>query len=398
MMASGPDSLIDERPVRGTRPSNRRELIIAAAARLFYRQGFTRTSMGEIAEAVAIGPSALYRHFRSKGDLLKTVVDDSFASMRDRIAQLDSGEFDELADGFAPVLVKNREIGVLWRRESRNLEASVRAEAQEQVREVAGSLAGLISIGRPDLTADDADLLSWCVFGVATSISFHQLNLPHDQLVALLVELVDSVLHVELPEPEEPSPPTPDAMPFRHSRRETILATAIQLFSQHGYSQVGMEDIGAAVGIAGPSVYNHFSSKADLLIVGTVRSAEWLRMDLLQALRVATDPVDGLCRLLRSYSSFVLASPYLVDLLITELDQLAEADRRRARQAQLDYIGEWVHLLQSVHPEMDAVSARIRVQATLSMMSDVALILRLRQRPGLAAEIAAVGARILAVD
>ncbi|HEY0572939.1 MAG TPA: helix-turn-helix domain-containing protein [Pseudonocardia sp.] len=79
-MAGQPRRSAVQAPPRGTRPLNRRQLILAAAAELFYRRGYPNVSMGEIAEAVAIGPSALYRHFRGKQELLSEVVLAAFHS------------------------------------------------------------------------------------------------------------------------------------------------------------------------------------------------------------------------------------------------------------------------------------------------------------------------------
>ncbi len=43
------------------------------------------------------------------------------------------------------------------------------------------------------------------------------------------------------------------------------------MFATHGYAEVGIEDIGNAVGIAGPSVYNHWPTKLDLLVTALRR-------------------------------------------------------------------------------------------------------------------------------
>ena len=89
-MTAGPVQKAVVRPARGTRPPNRRQLIIDAATDLFCRKGYANVAMGDVAEAVAIGPSALYRHFRGKQDLLATVVgaaldtlDDAFTAAED---------------------------------------------------------------------------------------------------------------------------------------------------------------------------------------------------------------------------------------------------------------------------------------------------------------------------
>jgi AcrR family transcriptional regulator len=44
-----------------------------------------------------------------------------------------------------------------------------------------------------------------------------------------------------------------------------IRAAALELFAAHGYRSTTMADIGAALGIRGPSLYKHVQSKQDLL-------------------------------------------------------------------------------------------------------------------------------------
>ncbi|MEV0847449.1 helix-turn-helix domain-containing protein [Streptomyces sp. NPDC049954] len=51
-------------PPAGTRPAKRRLLIIEAATRLFSEVGYAGVSMADIARAVNVQPSSLYRHFR----------------------------------------------------------------------------------------------------------------------------------------------------------------------------------------------------------------------------------------------------------------------------------------------------------------------------------------------
>jgi AcrR family transcriptional regulator len=48
--------------------------------------------------------------------------------------------------------------------------------------------------------------------------------------------------------------------------RETVRAAALRLFAERGYQLTTMADIGAALGIRGPSLYKHVVSKQDLLV------------------------------------------------------------------------------------------------------------------------------------
>ena len=47
--------------------------------------------------------------------------------------------------------------------------------------------------------------------------------------------------------------------------RDGVRAGALRLFAEHGYRSTTMADIGAVVGIRGPSLYKHVTSKQELL-------------------------------------------------------------------------------------------------------------------------------------
>jgi AcrR family transcriptional regulator len=47
--------------------------------------------------------------------------------------------------------------------------------------------------------------------------------------------------------------------------RQRILEVSARLFAQKGYSQTSVRDIAKELGIANPSIYHHFKSKAEVL-------------------------------------------------------------------------------------------------------------------------------------
>ncbi|WP_378738015.1 TetR/AcrR family transcriptional regulator [Nocardia brasiliensis] len=394
------------RPARNTRPANRRALIIAAAADLFSRNGYPNVGMGEVAEAVAIGPSALYRHFRGKQSLLATVVDEAltaFAAAVDTAA----GQPDEVATTLATTVLARRDVGVLWRREARHLSVRDRAAFRAQARQLGARLAEIIAARRPGLDPIAADLLSWGALAVANSVSFHRLSLPEPEFTTLLGELIGAVITAPNPtlgqRRDHDTEPAPLAVRSRReatvpSRREAIVTETINLFADRGFVRVSMDEIGAAVGIAGPSVYNHFPAKVDILLAAIVRGEERLRIDMQRALAQAADPRDGLERLLAGYSTFVFANPHLIQTLAAEAGHLPDAHRQRAELAQRAYIAEWVRLLRGLYPDVDPVPARVRVHAAQSMLNDLALTPHLRAYPGIASAAAALGAEVLALS
>ncbi|MYW00069.1 TetR/AcrR family transcriptional regulator [Streptomyces sp. SID3343] len=379
-------------PPRGTRPRNRRELILAAAADLFYRRGYADVAMSDIAEAVGMGPSALYRHFKSKQQLLMHVVLAGVASVREALARSGVDDPETVLNAVVAVTLEHREVGVLWQREGRLLPAEERTAVRREVRAVTAVVTGLIRAGRPELDSAQSELLAWCGLGVLLSPSFHQVELPRQEYVRLLVRLGQATLTAS---PAAVAPfanrsPTAAGIVLG-SRREALLAAAARMFAAHGYAGVAIEDIGAAAGIAGPSVYNHFDSKAELLSAAVTRGIEWLLLDMTRALAGTQDHEVALRVLLRSYIRFAAEHHDLVCLLLTEVSHLPESARHRARQAQLEYVAEWTRLLCALRPEYGAAEGRIRVQAALTAINDVARTRHLRDTTGVAETLESVG-------
>ncbi|MFF0746962.1 TetR/AcrR family transcriptional regulator [Streptomyces sp. NPDC004111] len=65
--AGGPRPVV---PAAGPVPGTRRAEILAAAIPLFARDGFAKVTNAQIAEAVGLVPSAIYRHYPTKTDIL----------------------------------------------------------------------------------------------------------------------------------------------------------------------------------------------------------------------------------------------------------------------------------------------------------------------------------------
>jgi hypothetical protein len=103
-------------------------------------------------------------------------------------------------------------------------------------------------------------------------------------------------------------------------------------------------------------------------------------------------------RLVGSYCAFVLDNPHLIQVLVSEAGHLPEPERHRTRSAQYAYIAEWVSLLREVHPQWDAVRARIRVQAVQTMMNDIALTASLRNHVGIDSALVTISTELLATS
>jgi AcrR family transcriptional regulator len=88
--------------------------------------------------------------------------------------------------------------------------------------------------------------------------------------------------------------------------RETIDASAVhraalELFAECGYRATTMADIGAALGIRGPSLYKHVSSKQDLLVQIMTGTMNALLHDQQAAVAAGGDPALRLRRMVEAH-------------------------------------------------------------------------------------------------
>jgi AcrR family transcriptional regulator len=80
------------------------------------------------------------------------------------------------------------------------------------------------------------------------------------------------------------------------TRRAEIHGAALELFARLGYEATTMADIGAAVGIRGPSLYKHVASKQDVLVSIMTGTMDALLAAFASAVATTADPVERLRR------------------------------------------------------------------------------------------------------
>lgn len=383
-------------PERRTRPANRRELILAAATELFAARGYEYVSMSEIAEAVAVRPSALYRHFSSKEQLLEEILRQGVANLESVVSAVDLSAGPDGLLELAGFVIDNRHIGALLGREVPHLSEVSRAGVRSALVRVAQIFAEKVASARPQLRLNAVDLLAWAALAVLQSPSFHRMELPRADYCAEIAQLTGRVISSRLP-----AEFTGDRLPrngaglLPYSRREALLAQAVALFAARTYAGVTIEDVAATLGIAGPSIYNHFASKSEILATALVRGSAYLSMQVADTLAASKGPEAALSALMMSYARFAAGRPALLDLMISEVRSLPEPDREVTLSAQRDYVAELVHLLRQVHPELSSPQARAQIQAALMIANDVARTPHLRDQIASTQAVAALCNQIL---
>jgi AcrR family transcriptional regulator len=158
--------------------------------------------------------------------------------------------------------------------------------------------------------------------------------------------------------------------PRRRSRRDEILEIAVGLFAARGYHGVSMDDIGSAAGVTGPALYHHFAGKEAMLAAALIPVSEGLlHGGKARVARHHEDAGAALADLIDFHVEFALANPAVIALHLHELDRLPEEPRRQIRRLQRLYVEEWVGVLATLRPELEAAEARVLAHAAFGLMN-----------------------------
>jgi len=153
------------------------------------------------------------------------------------------------------------------------------------------------------------------------------------------------------------------------SRREKILDEAAKLFAERGFHRVGVDDIGASVGISGPGIYRHFPSKDSMLAEMLLRISERLLAEGTARVSAAPSPRLALEALIGWHIEFALANPSLIVVQDRDLASVAEPDRRRVRRLQRRYVEVWVGVLRRLDPTRTEPAARAAAHAVFGLLN-----------------------------
>lgn len=376
------------------RPRDRKQQIVGQAAEQFRKRGYHNVGMSDIADALGITGPALYRHFRAKQDLL-------VATLEHDVDQLESGsarhygDLDEMLDAIAATVLQRSHSGVLWDREMTHVLPDDRRRLRQRYLGALEPLREAIARARPDLDAADVDLLLWATLAVFTSTSYYSTKIEPTRMRRQLTAATAAICRTpDIPLPQDVPRrglPTSRRMLLPTARREAVLVAAVRLFAERGYQAVGMDDIGAAAHITGPSLYHHFPSKSAILITALTRCLDVLLFDVSAALDFAADAEQAFDLVLRSFVRTSVEHGDAMRSLLHEMVNVPFEDREVVRRLQHDYVTEWTGLLTAVRPELLGSEATVLVRAAQMVIGALPRVRPLRSRPGLQDELITLG-------
>lgn len=153
------------------------------------------------------------------------------------------------------------------------------------------------------------------------------------------------------------------------NRRASLMRSAAALFAERGFAAVSTVELGEAVGMSGPALYNYFPSKEALLAEVLVDASQRLLDGGHAIVAEAGEPTDVLARLVRFHLDFATADPDTIRIQDRELAQLPVEANHRVRSLQRQYVQEWDAVLAAVRPELDADERQARLLGTFGLLN-----------------------------
>jgi AcrR family transcriptional regulator len=150
------------------------------------------------------------------------------------------------------------------------------------------------------------------------------------------------------------------------ARDKQILKAAAKLFYERGFDGVGVDEIGAAVGITGPAIYRHFSGKDEVLAGLFDEAMDGLLMVVGGA---PEDPLVELEHLIRGHAKYALENPQLTSIFAREDRSLGERFRRRFNARKQEYIRRWIDCLGRCFPERNRDELAVAVHASFGLLN-----------------------------
>ena len=180
---------------------DQRDAILASAAALFANQGYTATSMNEVAAACGVSKAGLYHYYRDKRELLFQITVGHVARLEQFVAEVMGDASNANADDRLRALIlrfvreyanAQNEHRVLTE-DVRFLDEAERVQVQEPQRRVVAAFADAIAAVRPNLARNELDRpLTMLLFGMINWM-FTWLrpdgSLTHEQMAPLVADL-----------------------------------------------------------------------------------------------------------------------------------------------------------------------------------------------------------------
>lgn len=187
----------------GRRPgTHRRERLLDAATELFRERGYHATGIDDIGAAAGITGPGVYRHYRSKQDLLVALFDRTAEGRIAAGARLAPSGADPraaleaLVDDHVRFAMADRSVITVYLQELSSLQPSDAKRIRDSQRRYLDVWVGLLRRLHPRMDAEEALSTVHAAIGVIHSVAFHEGRLERSRLHAILRRSALAVLRV----------------------------------------------------------------------------------------------------------------------------------------------------------------------------------------------------------
>jgi AcrR family transcriptional regulator len=357
-------------------PERKRDILVAAAG-LFGGRGFADVGMQEIGERVDVTAGAIYRHFPSKDAVLEAVLIDAVDAFL-RAAELDPSmdttepPVNLVLRASAQLVVDRPAQVATYVRERHRLARRERSDLAGRETLLFRRWSEVMLASRPGLSVADIVIRQQALFGVLSSLPLGSIGFRQPRLRTAITDGLIALANAD------PFTPASDVLNAERTwlvpvpRREQIITAAVHLFAERGYHGVTMDDIGDALAMSGPSLYEYCAGKADILVDAFDRAAVYVIGGAFAAVASATSASDAVDRLVRSYVSVAFAHTDLCVVTSREGAAVPQSERARLLRQRRDLLEQWSLLLRDLRADVSWSDARALTRSAVALILAVA--------------------------
>ncbi|MAT06065.1 MAG: TetR family transcriptional regulator [Acidimicrobiaceae bacterium] len=151
------------------------------------------------------------------------------------------------------------------------------------------------------------------------------------------------------------------------SRRRELITIAADLFAEHGFAKVTVDDIGRAAGVSGPALYHHFDGKEALLGEMLIDISEYLLAGGREVVAAGGD--DVVHRLIVFHAEFAVDQRSLITVHFRDLVHARPDDEARVRAIQHDYVEVWRAAMHDRIPTLEPATTLAAVHAMFGLIN-----------------------------
>lgn len=133
----------------------------------------------------------------------------------------------------------------------------------------------------------------------------------------------------------------------RTQRQEQIISTAKMLFAERGYEATSMRDLAHALDMKASSIYNHFSSKHEILTTIAIGAMEEMLRSHSASQRGLDSPAERLASAMRTHVRFHANNKQAIEVTDQALKSLEAPQRDLLISMRRRYVDAWVDIIEA---------------------------------------------------